>query len=358
LADLCASSHQQNFGGSMTSVNAPRQQTRAAPLQGSPARRWLRQPETGAFFAAIIVYIFFAVAAWRANFVSLDGAAAWLDTSAELGIIALAVGILMIAGEFDLSIGSVIGASSIAMAIGTTRFGVNPWIMLSVVLICGVAIGFINGMITVRTGLPSFIVTLASNYGVAGSALGFSRLFTNTTSSSMQSTPWMDFLFAYQWGQANIAILWWIGLTVIATRVLTRAPFGNWIYATGGNLVAARGAGVPTSLVKIVLFMVTSLTAAFLGALQSVEFHSGNAANGQGYVFQAPIVAVIGGVLLGGGYGSPAGIFLGSVIYGVISVGIFYTGWNTDWLLLILGGLLLAAVLANSYFRSLALTSH
>jgi simple sugar transport system permease protein len=99
------------------------------------------------------------------------------------------------------------------------------------------------------------------------------------------------------------------------------------------------------------------LAAALVGALQTVEFHSGNAANGQGYVFQAPIVAVIGGVLLGGGYGSPIGIFLGSIIYGIISVGIFYTGWNTDWLLLILGTLLLAAVLANSYFRRLALAA-
>jgi simple sugar transport system permease protein len=319
-------------------------------------RRLLRQPETGAFFAAVIVYIFFAITAWQADFVSLNGTAAWLNTSAELGIIALAVGVLMIAGEFDLSIGSVIGASSIILAIGTTRFGINPWIMLALVLIFGMLVGLINGIITVRTGLPSFIVTLASNYGVAGAALGFSRLLTNTTSSSMQSTPLMDYLFAGQWGQANIAILWWVGLTLIATRVLTKTPFGNWIYATGGNPVSARGAGVPTNLVKIVLFAVTSLVAAFLGALQTVEFHSGNAANGQGYVFQAPIVAVIGGVLLGGGYGSPAGMFLGSVIYGVISVGIFYTGWNTDWLLLILGALLLAAVLANSYFRRLALS--
>ena len=202
---------------------------------------------------------------------------------------------------------------------------------------------------------PSFIVTLATNYGVAGAALGFSRLLTNTTSSSMQTTPLVDFVFAKQWGQANIAILWWIGLTLLAARVLTRTPFGNWIYATGGRPIAARGAGVPTSLVKVVLFTITSLAAVFVGALQSVEFHSGNAANGQGYVFQAPIVAVIGGVLLGGGYGSAFGLFLGSVIYGVISVGIFYTGWNTDWLLLFLGVLLLAAVLANSYFRRLAL---
>ena len=115
--------------------------------------------------------------------------------------------------------------------------------------------------------------------------------------------------------------------------MLTRTPFGNWIYATGGNIVAARGAGVPTSLVKVVLFVVTALAATLVGVIQAVEFHSGNAANGQGYVFQAPIAAVIGGVLLGGGYGSPLGIFFGSVIYGVISVGIFYTGWNTDWLL-------------------------
>jgi simple sugar transport system permease protein len=342
------------MAGDLQSISLPSVQTQGSKLR---VGRLLRQPETGAFFAAVVVYVFFAVAAWHAGFVSINATAAWLDTSSELGIIALAVGALMIAGEFDLSIGSVIGATSIILAIGTTRFQINPWIMMSAVFVVGAGVGLLNGIITVRTGLPSFIVTLASNFGVAGAALGFSRLLTNTTSSSMQTTPLMDFVFAKQWGQANIAILWWIGLTLLATRILNRTPFGNWIYATGGNLVAARGAGVPTSLVKVILFTVTSLAATLVGALQTVEFHSGNAANGQGYVFQAPIVAVIGGVLLGGGYGSPIGIFLGSIIYGIISVGIFYTGWNTDWLLLILGTLLLAAVLANSYFRRLALAT-
>jgi simple sugar transport system permease protein len=335
-----------------------------APTTNAPrprrfqARRLLRRPEAGAIFAAILVYLFFAVAAWKASFVSLNGAAAWLDTSAELGIMALAIGMLMIAGEFDLSIGSVIGATSIILAIGTNHYAINPWIMLAAVFALGALIGLINGLIVVRTGLPSFIVTLATNYGIVGAALGFSRLLTNTTSSSMLTTPGVDFLFAKQWGQANIAILWWVGLTLAAMVALTRTSFGNWIYATGGNIAAARGAGVPTSLVKVVLFVATALAATLVGSIQAVEFHSGNAANGQGYVFQAPIAAVIGGVLLGGGYGSPLGLFFGSVIYGVISVGIFYTGWNTDWLLLILGGLLLAAVLANSYFRRLALTAH
>ena len=320
-------------------------------------RQLLHRPEAGAFVAAVLVYLFFATAAWKADFVSLNGTAAWLDTSAEVGIMALAIGVLMIAGEFDLSIGSVIGATSIALAIGTAHYGFSPWSMLALVFACGALVGLINGFIVVRTGLPSFIVTLATNYAVVGASLGLSRLLTDTTSSSMSSTPSVDFLFAAQWGQANIAIAWWVGFTLVAMHILSRTPFGNWIYATGGNIVAARGAGVPTSFVKIILFVVSSLTATFVGAIQAVEFHSGNAVNGQGFVFQAPIVAVIGGVLLGGGYGSPLGLFFGSVIFGVISVGIFYTGWNTDWLLLILGGLLLAAVLANSYFRRLAFSA-
>ncbi|RBP10569.1 monosaccharide ABC transporter membrane protein (CUT2 family) [Roseiarcus fermentans] len=307
-------------------------------------------------FAASFVYLFFAVCAWRAGFVSLNGTAAWLDTSAEVGIVALAVGLLMIAGEFDLSIGSVIGATSILFAIGTNHYQMNPWIMLAMCFALGAVTGLVNGAITVKTRLPSFIVTLATNYALIGAALGFSRLLTNTTSSSIQTTPGVELLFGSQWGQANVAVLWWLALTVVATIVLWRTPFGNWVYATGGNESAARGAGVPTGFVKIVLFIVTSLTATLLGVIQAVEFHSGNAANGQGYVFEAPIVAVIGGVLLGGGYGSPLGVFFGSIIFGVITVGIFYAGWNTDWLMLFLGALLLAAVLANSYFRRLALS--
>ena len=327
------------------------------PAFSRRVRQLMHRPEAGAFFAALLVYLFFAFMAWKAGFVSVNGTAAWLDTSAELGIMALAIGVLMIAGEFDLSIGSTIGATSIALAIGTSHYGVNPWLMLALIFAVGSLIGLLNGLIVVRTGLPSFIVTLAANYAVVGASLGLSRLLTDTTSSSVSVTPGVDFLFAARWGQANIAIVWWVALTLAAIFVLARTPFGNWVYATGGNLVAARSAGVPTSFVKVVLFVFTSLTATFVGAIQAVEFHSGNAVNGQGFVFQAPIVAVIGGVLLGGGYGSPLGLFFGSMIFGIISVGIFYTGWNTDWLLLILGGMLLAAVLANSYFRRLAFSA-
>jgi simple sugar transport system permease protein len=320
-------------------------------------RRFLRRPEAGALFAAVAVYAFFAFATSETNFVSLDGTAAWLNSAAELGIIGVAVGLLLIAGEFDLSIGAIVGGTSIAIAIGTRLFHIDIWIMIAAALAGSALIGFVNGLMVERTGLPSFIVTLASLLGVSGASLGFSRLLTNTTTVSLQAPSLAQAVFAGRLGHANIAILWWVAITLVAAVILDKTAFGNWIYATGGNLNAARSSGVPTSRVKIILFMGTAVAASLVGIIQAVEFHSGNAANGQGYVFQAPIVAVIGGVLLGGGYGSALGIFVGCVIYGVISVGIFYTGWNTDWIQLTLGALLLAAVLANSYFRRLALTT-
>ena len=344
----------------MTSLVEPT--TGEGDLSPPTHRSWslksiVRRPEFGAFAATVLVYIFFAISTRGAGFVTVDGTAGWLDTAAELGIIAIPIGVLMIAGEFDLSVGAVVGASSIIVAIGSNMFGMNIWLMIVAALLMGACVGLVNGLLTVRTGLASFIVTLATSFSVGGLSLGFARLLTNTTTVSVKAPPVAHTVFAASWGQANISILWWFAVTLIAGVILTRSAFGNWIYATGGNPIAARGAGVPTNLVKVVLFMATGLAAALVGVIQAIEYNSGNATAGLGYVFQAPIVAVVGGVLLGGGYGSAFGVFLGTVIYGIMNVGIFYTGWSTDWVQLFLGVLLLCAVLANSYFRRLAMTA-
>ena len=318
--------------------------------------RLVRRPEFGALMVLIIVYAFFAATTSGTEFVSINGTAGWLNSAAELGIIAVPVALLMVAGEFDLSIGSVVGGASIIMGIGTTLYELPTSLVIWGALLFGAAVGVANGLLIVRTGLPSFIVTLAANFGVAGSALGVTRMLTNTSTVSVAASPPAVALFASHWGQANVAILWWIAATLLGGWILARTAFGNWIFATGGNLAAARGAGVPTDFVKIVLFVATGVGAALVGVLQAVEFNSGNATNGQGLVFEAPIVAVIGGVLLGGGYGSTFGVFIGTAIYGIINVGIFYTGWNTDWIMAVLGLLLFLAVLANNYFRRLAMT--
>jgi simple sugar transport system permease protein len=333
----------------------------AATAQFTPPHRstlgaLLRRLEFGAVAATIIVYIFFAIVTQGDGFVSIDGTAGWLNTAAELGIVAVPIGLLMVAGEFDLSIGSVVGAASIIVAIGTTIFGLPDWLMIILAIAVGILVGLFNGFLTVRTGLPSFIVTLAASFAVGGLSLGFARLLSNTTTVSTTVSDVTQHVFAASWGQANISILWWIAVTLVAGWVLARTVFGNWIYATGGNPVAARGVGVPTAFVKIALFAATGAAAALVGIIQCIEYHSGNATSGAGYVFQAPIVAVIGGVLLGGGYGSAFGVFLGTMIFGMINIGIFYTGWSTDWVQLFLGILLLLAVLANSYFRRLAMS--
>lgn len=318
---------------------------------------FVRRPEFGALIAFLATYVFFAIVTSGAGFISINGTAGWLNLAAELGIVAVPVGLLMIAGEFDLSIGSTVGAASMVVAIGTSFYDMPIWTMIPMALAMGIAVGLINGVVVVKTNLPSFIVTLATNFIVIGGTMGFSRLIANVTSSSIVTSDSARAVFASRLGQANISILWWIITALICAWILSRSTFGNWIYATGGNLQAARGAGVPVERVKILLFALTGLAAAFVGVLQGVQWNSGNSTYGMGYVFQAPIVAVIGGVLLGGGYGSVTGIFLGTAIFGVISTGIFYTGWSTDWIQLLLGVLLGAAVLANNYVRRLAMTS-
>lgn len=317
----------------------------------------VRRPEFGAFAAFVVTYVFFAIVTSGAGFVSINGIAGWLNLAAELGIIAIPVGLLMISGEFDLSVGSTVGAASMVLAVGTNHYNLPIWPVIGLALVLGVSIGLINGYVVVKTKLPSFIVTLATNFMVIGATMGISRLVMNVTSSSIATTDSSKFLFAARWGHANISILWWIIVAAIGAWVLGRTAFGNWIFATGGNLQSARGAGVPVDRVKIVLFLTTGLAAALVGIIQGVQWNSGNATYGMGYVFQAPIVVVIGGVLLSGGYGSVVGIVLGTAIFGVISTGIFYTGWSTDWIQLFLGGLLGLAVLANNYVRQLALTA-
>jgi simple sugar transport system permease protein len=314
----------------------------------------IRRPEFGAFAAMILVYAFFAVAG-KGGFLTLAGTANWMNTASELGVLAVPVGMLMIAGEFDLSVGSVIGASSMIVSIGNGFYGFPMWVAIILALLVGTVIGLGNGIITVSTRLPSFIVTLAGLFMVAGAALGFSRLFSGTTAVTLTPEGSARVVFGSQLGGFHISILWWLAITAVASWILTQTPFGNWIFATGAYPAAARSAGVPSDRVKISLFVATALSAVLVGVLQTIQYSGGDVTYGRDFVFDAPVAAVIGGVLLTGGYGSAIGVFLGSMIFGIVNMGIFYTGWNSDWAQLVLGTLLLLAVLGNNYFRKLAL---
>ena len=257
----------------------------------------------------------------------------------------------MIAGEFDLSTGSMVGAASIIVAIGANVYGLPEVLCIALAALVAVATGVFNATLVERTKLPSFIVTLASNMFLMGTSLGLARLLSGTSTISWHSTSLFKVLLATQFGPFNVSILWWALAAALAAWVLQKTPFGNWILAVGGNLDGARRAGVPVGRVKLILFIWTALSSAFVGVLSVFEYNQGNATSGQGYVFQGAIAAVIGGVLLSGGFGSVIGVVFGTMIYGVVSLGLFYTGWSTDWLSTFIGILLVIAVLTNNIVR-------
>lgn len=321
----------------------------------SPIERLIRVVWIGPLAAAIVIYIFFAIVGGAGGFTTAAGTAGWLNTAAELGIIAIPIGLLMIAGEFDLSTGSVVGAAAITVALGTGFYGIPVAYTIALALSLGVAVGVFNAFLVNSTKLPSFIVTLASNFILAGTSLGVSRLISGSSNVSIKDAGWAEPLLATKWYFFNVSVLWYALAALIAAWVLRQTRFGNWVLATGGNADAARRAGVPVSRVKLILFIWTAVSAAFVGVMSAVMYNQGNAAQGQGYVFQTAIAAVIGGVLLQGGFGSVTGIVLGTFIYGMVSLGLFYTGWPTDWLQTFIGGLLVLAVLTNNLIRQIAL---
>jgi simple sugar transport system permease protein len=326
-------------------------------------RRFLLRPEVGAVFGAIIVWVVFAVLAWDRGFVSSRGAATYLEVAAQLGILSVAVALLMIAGEFDLSVGSMIGACSVIAALIPIQLGMNFWWGIVTAFAFALLIGFVNGVVVIRTQLPSFIVTLASLFIIRGITIGITRLVTGRTQvGGLQNVPGFEtaaILFASKFSlfgaQFPISIIWWVIVASVATWVLLRTQFGNWIFAVGGNAVAARMVGVPVARVKITLFMTTAAAAWLVAMIEVTGSRSADVLRGGQREFYAIIAAVIGGVLLTGGYGTVIGAVLGALIYGMVRQGVVFAGIDADWVQAVLGAMLLAAVLVNRYVRQRAM---
>ncbi|MDE2958341.1 MAG: ABC transporter permease [Bacteroidota bacterium] len=328
-----------------------------------PLRRILARPELGALGGAVAVWAFFAIIAGDQGFLSLRGTATYLEVAAELGILAAAVALLMIGGEFDLSVGSIIGASGMLLTVLAVQFGWNIWLAFVAVMAFAVLAGLFNGIMVVKTGLPSFIVTLATLFVFRGATIAITRLVTGRTQlGGLQEVPGYSaarWLFAGEipFGSAElpVSIIWWIVLTALATWILLRTPFGNWIFGAGGDARSASSVGVPVPRVKVLLFVGTALAAALVGVIQSVGFNGADVLRGELREFFAIIVVVIGGTLLTGGYGSAIGAAIGALIFGMVRQGIVFAGVDADWFQVFLGAMLLIAVLVNHWVRRRAL---
>lgn len=324
-------------------------------------RRLMTRPELGAVVGAVVVFAYFA--SQSSQFRSAGGAAVWLDPAATLGIMAVFVSLLMIGGEFDLSAGTMTGTSALTVAIASTEYNLNLWLAVLLAIVVTTGIGALNGVLVVTTKLPSFIITLATFLGLQGINLGLTKIVTagavqvsgidqergySSTNAVFGST------IRIAGADFRVTILWWIAITVVVTWVLLRTRFGNWIFAVGGDVAAARNSGVRTASTKILLFMGTGFAAGLVGVMTAIRFTSVQANIGIGDELIYIVAAVIGGTLMTGGFGSAVGASLGALIFGMVEIGISYLEYNSDWFKFFLGIMLLLAVLANAYVRNYA----
>jgi simple sugar transport system permease protein len=323
--------------------------------------RLLARPDIGALLGAIAIFFVFAYYARAVNWIGDPGIAAnWTDQAAQYGIVAVPVALLMIGGEFDLSAGVMVGSSGLLLGYLATHAHMNIWPAMAVVLLFGLTVGFINGITVIKTKLPSFIVTLATFFVLQGvNAAGTLKLTGTTAIQNIDSAS--GFHSAFRWLASDFSqydfktkVLWWIGLTIVGAWLLAKTRFGNWIYSAGGDPTAARNVGVPVARTKLVLFMMTSGTAALMGIIEALELRSMQASEGIGKEFIFIICAVVGGCLLTGGYGSVIGTFFGAAMLGMVQLGIIDAQWDSNWTFTFQGAILFAAVLLNTFIRGRA----
>ncbi|MEM6311055.1 MAG: ABC transporter permease [Pseudomonadota bacterium] len=375
--------------------------------QETRLQRMIRRPEIGAFIVMVVIIIALAIASDMKAFNAL-GLKNNIKIIAQYGLIAIGASLLMIAGEFDLSIGSMIGFAGMSMALMLKwglPFGLGaatPFTAFIFTLAMTLALGWIIGTIVVRSGLSSFIVTLAFLFFLRGVTEVAFRLINQSTQVSglpdYKEDSWFanilggevfgwfyDAWFAIgkwittdwefparlpvdtinalalmninrkldQWVTGfDARFLWFIVLAIAAYFVLSRTQIGNWIYATGDNKESARANGVPVNRVKVGLFMFTAFCATMFAACQVFDTNTSDAAKGNLMELFAIAIAVVGGTLMTGGFGTVLGVVFGAITVGLVANAVFFIpAIDGAWFRVFLGAILLAAVFANERIR-------
>jgi simple sugar transport system permease protein len=331
-------------------TRSPAAAVRARPVLG----RALARPSLPAQVGLVLVLAFFAVRA--PDLLTARGVAGVLDVAATLGIGGVAVALLLVAGQFDLSVGVLAMATAAVTALLVGEAGWGTWPALLASLACALLVGVVNGVLVVNTGLPSFLVTLATLLVLQGAMLAGVRAATGSgVIGGLDDAPgWSSaaVLFGSTTevgdGRFRVSLLWWLGVTALATWVLWRTKFGNAVFASGGGRTAARELGVPVRRTTVALFCLSATAGWLIGTLTVfrlgvAQVGTGGLATGIDFI----VVAVLGGCLLAGGYGSALGASIGALLYAVARQGITLAGWDPSLFQALLGVLLVVALAAN-----------
>ena len=334
----------------------------ASPVELSRGRRLLgralARPSLPALLGLVVVVVVFGIQA--PELLTAGGLASVLDPAALLGIGGVAVALLLIAGQFDLSIGVTAVATSLMTALLIEQAGWNTWTALLGSLAAALLVGLVNGFLVVNTGLPSFLVTLATFLILQGtSQAGVEALSGSARVTGLEGKPgWTTaeavFGSTLHLGEGlfRVSLVWWLALTALATWALWRTRFGNAVFASGGARRAARQLGVPVRRTTLTLFCLTAAAGWLIGTFGLVRLDGVQVGTpGLAAAVDFVVIAVIGGCLLTGGYGSTVGAAIGALVYAVAREGIALAGWDPTWFQAFLGVLLLLALLTNGVVR-------
>ena len=323
--------------------NIPGIETGKQALSFSQIRRW---PEFGVILAFLILLTIFSI--FSSKFLTLRNITGILTIVSELGIMAIGVAFLMIAGEFDLSVSSVYAFSGFLFVTLANKY--NSPLAFAITLVIAAFIGFCNGMITLRARIPSFIATLGMMLLLRGSLLavtgGESVSYSSDTIIPTMLTRFIGFGF-------RPSHIWFLTLTLIFSIILTNTRYGNWVFATGGKKEVARAMGVNVNKVKVTNFMLSAMMASLSGCIVISRFKLANASFGTGMELEAIASAVIGGTFLTGGYGTIIGVFFGALLMGMMRTGLVMIGAPAYWYQAFVGVILIIAATINLKLRHL-----
>ena len=301
----------------------------------------LVKPEVSTFIMFIVIMVGFYIA--NPRFLDERNIRIVMGITPEYIIVAIGIAILMISGEFDLSVGSVFALVPMTI-VQLTHQGFNIWVSIALGLSIGIIIGFINGFITLRFGIPSFIATLGMLY-IARSLTtvatgGFPPPFPHELPNE---------LFVYQFDLFRASLYWSLLVAVVLGIMLHRSNLGNWIYATGGDVIAASSMGIKTNNIKMFCFVLCGFLAGFAGMIQTFRLEAPLPSQGYLLELESIAAAVIGGVSLFGGIGTVIGAMIGAILIRFLESGIIMARIDAEWFRAGLGTLIILSVVFNTY---------
>ncbi len=306
---------------------------------------YMEKPELAALVLLVLLIAVFQIQS-DGIFLNANNLRGILGILPEIGLMVVGVTILMICGEFDLSVGSVFALMPMVMAV-LLADGL-PFIFAFLIGTAVAAmIGFINGYLTIKFSIPSFITTLGMLFIARSLTIvvsgGFPPLLPN------ELPTWLFTAFVGPGDIFRMSFRWFAAVVILMSLLMNRTNFGNWVRATGGFLPAAQAMGIPTARVKIACFMLCSMLAGFAGMIQVLRLGSPLPSIGEGWELQAVAAAVIGGTALAGGVGTIIGGVIGAVLIRVIDNGLVLSQVDANWFKFAIGFLTIFAVVANAW---------